>query len=76
MLVIPIESRNVPIADPNLLIAVASPTPEDRVSVGKHSSGVKKNIFSIFIIIYMITLTKIIDERKGMSDILFIEIFG
>ncbi|WMX56490.1 hypothetical protein [Peribacillus sp. R9-11] len=45
MLVIPIESRNVPIADPNLLIAVASPTPEDRVSVGKHSSGVKKIYF-------------------------------
>ncbi|MFE4243333.1 hypothetical protein ACFVSS_23755 [Peribacillus butanolivorans] len=45
MLVIPIESRSVPIADPNLLIAVAIPAPEDRVSVGKHSSGVKKIYF-------------------------------
>ncbi|MBK5445071.1 MULTISPECIES: hypothetical protein [unclassified Peribacillus] len=52
MLVIPIESRNVPIADPNLLIAVASPTPEDRVSVGKHSSGVKKYIFNIHNYLY------------------------
>ena len=36
---IPIGSRNVPIADPNLLIDVASPTPVDRISVGKLSAG-------------------------------------
>src|SRR5471030_1654782 len=35
----PTGKRNVPIAEPSRLHAIASPTPDARTSVGKHSGG-------------------------------------